>query len=650
MRQLNYISTALILVIYLIGSTALNAQFYPSTPKTVKKAMKSCSNGPENCSESNFQVSFTPIILFPPAIVLPYIPTPSELILMDKIKENMNNASYGNFSTYREAFVNYFPNLSADRVDVFSNTEIKRSYNDFVKYRASISNYINTSTLFKYAIDNGTASLGALQYNGRAMSSYTPHQILSLQGYENANNAVSVAAYINTSRLNRGFNILYNNSPTSKLYFQNLNNTRAFPLMQYFSSTLPGVENRLQVLYYNTLNSGLTGPYINTNTLLYLTDLEIYEIRTLAMSIALPTQLPTKDINRVFLDYIIIQNNLSGTTANYARSSSFTNSSNFLRLINFLKRNNFSNQAIVFAAQAIEGHRRNCPVNYTNQSVNCVLKKWYLDKDGDNYYSEMREAYTQPGPLWKENLTEMDCDDTDATKTTECQQSDPFIRNGLTEQQNEVLDSAIEDLKETCLGNALISAVDNVNVSVSELGSGAIAQYNPSTNTIMFSENGIGNSLGEELFHAYQQQLYGTLVDISNSSSGHIGGSNIEFEEKAYTLLNGWIDFNSKYKEWENNPDGFFVEFPPDVFPGTEPLNEWVLDLIENHSAQNGNVTLSSQEFNSWLAGVDNFREHWFTQIGCGSTAGNVYGCPKDNNQKPDALINLFNKTLENCN
>ena len=187
-------------------------------------------------------------------------------------------------------------------------------------------------------------------------------------------------------------------------------------------------------------------------------------------------------------------------------------------------------------------------------------------------------------------------------------------------------------------------------MSVGQLSPGAVAQYNALTNTIEFSADAVGNALGEELFHAYQQQLYGTLVDIANSSSGHVGGSNIEFEEKAYTILLGWIEYNIKYEDWENNPEGLFMEFPPNVFPGTEPLNEWVQALIENHPPQSGHVSLSSDELNSWFAGVESFREYWFARIGCGSTAGNVYGCPTDISIKPDALINLFNKARENCN
>ncbi len=39
-----------------------------------------------------------------------------------------------------------------------------------------------------------------------------------------------------------------------------------------------------------------------------------------------------------------------------------------------------------------------------------------MDKDGDGYYSEMKEVETRPGVDWYENLTEEECDDMDAKK------------------------------------------------------------------------------------------------------------------------------------------------------------------------------------------------------------------------------------------
>lgn len=97
-------------------------------------------------------------------------------------------------------------------------------------------------------------------------------------------------------------------------------------------------------------------------------------------------------------------------------------------------------------------------------------------------------------------------------------------------------------------------------------------------------------------------------------------------------------------------PQGILANFPPDIFPGTELLNDWTQDLIENHSSTNGQVILSTNEFSSWIDGVRAFQQYWFENIGCGAEAGNVYGCPVDGNLKPDALINLFNKSLVDCN
>jgi len=92
------------------------------------------------------------------------------------------------------------------------------------------------------------------------------------------------------------------------------------------------------------------------------------------------------------------------------------------------------------------------------------------------------------------------------------------------------------------------------------------------------------------------------------------------------------------------------MQFPPVVFSGTELLNDWVLGFIENHPSTNGEVILSNSEFNSWIDGVTAFQNRWFEEIGCGGSARNLYGCPVDNNLKPNAIINLFNKALKDCN
>jgi len=96
-------------------------------------------------------------------------------------------------------------------------------------------------------------------------------------------------------------------------------------------------------------------------------------------------------------------------------------------------------------------------------------------------------------------------------------------------------------LKLLMKGVRWIDSVEEVNVAIGDLTSGVAAQYNATSNTIEFPIDNVGNALGEELFHAYQQQLYGTLGDISLPSTGHVGGSNIKFEEKAYSLLRDLI-------------------------------------------------------------------------------------------------------------
>ncbi|GAA4967658.1 hypothetical protein [Algibacter aquimarinus] len=200
---------------------------------------------------------------------------------------------------------------------------------------------------------------------------------------------------------------------------------------------------------------------------------------------------------------------------------------------------------------------------------------------------------------------------------------------------------------ENCIGNALLTSVTSVNITTGTLVPGAQAQYRPTTNTIIFRPDGIGNSLGEELFHAYQQQLYGTLIGIGNPNTGHLGGSNIEFEEKAYTQLSIWVE---NFRKMDNHDDsasgGLFVADAAPIFEELTLLNDWIVDFILNNPS--GNISLTQNELSSWFTALEAFRAHHFAVNGCGIT--DVYGCPIDPTFKPDALINLYEKSIENCN
>ena len=60
-----------------------------------------------------------------------------------------------------------------------------------------------------------------------------------------------------------------------------------------------------------------------------------------------------------------------------------------------------------------------------------------MDRDGDGFYSEIREAEFKPGVRWKLNLTQEDCDDLDPVVTDDCSTNDNCVkRTGLLQDAN----------------------------------------------------------------------------------------------------------------------------------------------------------------------------------------------------------------------
>lgn len=207
------------------------------------------------------------------------------------------------------------------------------------------------------------------------------------------------------------------------------------------------------------------------------------------------------------------------------------------------------------------------------------------------------------------------------------QQTDKFITDKLNTTQKELLQTAVTNLEMDCIGKALVKFVNSVNFDMGTV-LGNSGEYNPDTNTIHFNtDNDIDSyTLGPELFHAYQQQLYENLDDIMHDNiNDHIGGSNIEFEEKAFNLQRDL--FNDK------------------GFPFSEEqtlLLDWVYEFNINHP--NGGITsLTQQELSTWFEALEVFQQ--FHQ-----NSNDNYGTPIDYNIIPNALIKLINEIKEtNC-
>lgn len=213
-----------------------------------------------------------------------------------------------------------------------------------------------------------------------------------------------------------------------------------------------------------------------------------------------------------------------------------------------------------------------------------------------------------------------------------------FNTENLTPEQKILFDNAKNDLSENCLGAALLGSVTQANIT---MGATSVGEYNPVTNTISFRSNNDINSttLGAELMHAYQQQLYGTLSGIYNGTN-NLGGSNIEFEEKAFNIKRDLFDEDTMI----TGDNGISTGLAIGVNLEQWALRDWLVELEFNHPT--GSIVLNQSELDAWFNALEEFQQ--YHEINNPSTH---YGDPINYNQNPDAILNLINKTLEsNCN
>lgn len=218
------------------------------------------------------------------------------------------------------------------------------------------------------------------------------------------------------------------------------------------------------------------------------------------------------------------------------------------------------------------------------------------------------------------------------------QQTDKLNTDNLNTTQKQLLDQAIIELQNNCLGKVLYNSINTVvNIEVDQTTS--YATYTGISNTIRFNTNNdiYAGSLGSELFHAYQQQLYGILDDIQTDLN-HVGGSNIEFEEKAFNMLNERFSTNDEpYDPLEGTGTHLIVEdLQGETYDGTGSLGFWLSDILANHP--NGNITLNQSELNKWLSSLDSFQKNQ------PQNCGDMYCAPIDIQLKPNAIISLLNK------
>ena len=201
-----------------------------------------------------------------------------------------------------------------------------------------------------------------------------------------------------------------------------------------------------------------------------------------------------------------------------------------------------------------------------------------------------------------------------------------FNTSTLNPTQINLLSQALSNLKNGCVGDNLVSSLSgSVNVAVDGVRSnGFPAVYNATYNTIYFLSNeSIGSdNLSSELFHVYQQQSYGILDDIMRDPL-HVGGSNIELEEKAFNY-------------YRDSMDGAIL-----TWPGTETMVRWMQDLEINHP-DSSNVILSQNEIDEWFGALEIFKEY---HTPCPK---DMYCKPINYNLKPTAITTLINKLRSN--
>ncbi len=203
----------------------------------------------------------------------------------------------------------------------------------------------------------------------------------------------------------------------------------------------------------------------------------------------------------------------------------------------------------------------------------------------------------------------------------------------LNEEDSIQFNEAITQMRNNCFANTLLENLnENYGIEISmsaSQGSNIGGSFNPCDYTIKFTEEINADNLIAELFHAYQEQISnGKLSEIA-SSTDHMGGSNIEAEEKVVGFI---------YSSWY----GYAIENE------NCKLSMWAKSFMENH-IKTHSCGLSEEELKAWHEAVKDFAEYSRQQDQETGTK-TLYGTPVDDSLHPDALTNLCYNLSEECN
>jgi hypothetical protein len=175
------------------------------------------------------------------------------------------------------------------------------------------------------------------------------------------------------------------------------------------------------------------------------------------------------------------------------------------------------------------------------------------------------------------------------------------------------------------MGNIMLNSLgSNLGVVIKiDPNSSALGSYNPSTKEIVFSSIDDMSIWGirEELFHAFQDQFYnGKLLEIMRTPL-HTGGSNIEFESKAFHFI-------SDYPITAGMED-------------TLPLNLFLdryFSPIE--SSERIDINFSESEQQDWFNALEEFNNYH-------SSGDDLYGAPIDYDLLPEAFFNILEQYIQ---
>ena len=204
----------------------------------------------------------------------------------------------------------------------------------------------------------------------------------------------------------------------------------------------------------------------------------------------------------------------------------------------------------------------------------------------------------------------------------------------LNQQHQQIFDNVLSELQSNCWTNAMLRNI-NKNSGI-KISMGNHPDYpgvfEPCDHGISIdSLNSISAySLTAELFHAFQDQIWnGKLREIKlDTEHNHIGGSNMEAEEKAM----GKISFM-----W--NGLHYTTAFPK--------LDQWIDQYMEYHIS-NKNCELSDEELASWYAAVKEFSEINQSMTSQTGTK-DMYSSPVDYSLPPQGLITICNSIAPSC-